>query len=167
MQTTIGRVSEGGQGTSDHAHPETEQTEGQVSKSLPASAGFPDRKDKYALILLTAAVAIMFWQPLFTSRMLFYRDILNQSYPLARLIHEICRKGFLPYWNPYLNFGQPILENPNSLFFYPTTLLIVLPAGYSRSVLAGAALAAITPRSVFCGAVLCLQRTCPVAGKFL
>ena len=126
MQTTIGRISEGGQGTSDHAHPETGQTEGQVSKCLPASAGFPDRKDKYALILLTAAVAMMFWQPLFTSRMLFYRDILNQSYPLARLIHEICRKGFLPYWNPYLNFGQPILENPNSLFFYPTTLLIVL-----------------------------------------
>ena len=58
--------------------------------------------------------------------MLFYRDILNQSYPLACLIHQICRSGRLPYWNPYLNFGQPILANPNALFFYPTTLLIVL-----------------------------------------
>ncbi len=68
----------------------------------------------------------MFYKILFASQMLFYRDILNQSYPLARLIHEICRSGSLPYWNPYLNFGQPILENPNALFFYPTTLLIVL-----------------------------------------
>ena len=90
------------------------------------AASFPDRKDYYVPALLAAAVALMFWKVLFTSRMLFYRDILNQSYPLARLIHQICRSGRLPYWNPYLNFGQPILEDPNSLFFYPTTLLIVL-----------------------------------------
>jgi len=95
-------------------------------RSAPPPAAFPDRKDGYALALLAGAVALMFWKILFTSQMLFYRDILNQSYPLARLIHEICRSGSLPYWNPYLNFGQPILANPNSLFFYPTTLLIVL-----------------------------------------
>ena len=87
---------------------------------------FPDRHDWYALAILAAAVALMFWKVLFASQMLFYRDILNQSYPLARLVHQICRSGSLPYWNPYLNFGQPILENPNALFFYPTTLLIVL-----------------------------------------
>jgi len=94
-------------------------------ESAPPPAAFPDRKDCYAVAALAAAVVLMFWKVLFTSRMLFYRDILNQSYPLARLIHEICRNGALPYWNPYLNFGQPILANPNSLFFYPTTLLIV------------------------------------------
>ncbi len=87
---------------------------------------FPDRRDYYALAILVAAVALMFWKVLFASQMLFYRDILNQSYPLARLIHQICRSGSIPYWNPYLNFGQPILEDPNALFFYPTTLLIVL-----------------------------------------
>jgi hypothetical protein len=95
-------------------------------ESAPPPAAFPDRKDCYAVAALAGAVALMFWRVLFTSRMLFYRDILNQSYPLARLIHEICRSGSLPYWNSYLNFGQPILANPNSLFFYPTTLLIVL-----------------------------------------
>lgn len=97
--------------------PETRLTEGGT---------FPDRYDYYALALLAAAVVLMFWKVLFASQMLFYRDILNQSYPLARLIHQICRSGSLPYWNPYLNFGQPILENPNALVFYPTTLLIVL-----------------------------------------
>jgi Bacterial membrane protein YfhO len=102
------------------------QTHGHPKCRLSEAIGFPDRKDWYALAILAAAVVLMFWKVLFTSQMLFYRDILNQSYPLARLIHEICRKGSLPYWNPYLNFGQPILENPNSLFFYPTTLLIVL-----------------------------------------
>jgi len=101
------------------------QAQGQPETGSTGVASFPDRKDFYALALLAGAVALMFWKVLFTSRMLFYRDILNQSYPLARLIHQICRSGFLPYWNPYLNFGQPILANPNSLFFYPTTLLIV------------------------------------------
>jgi len=126
MQAVISRIGEGGQRTSDHEHLKEAKSESLFSKKTRPAADFPDRKDGYALILLTAAVATMFWRVLFTSHMLFYRDILNQSYPLARLIHEICRKGFLPYWNPYLNFGQPILENPNSLFFYPTTLLIVL-----------------------------------------
>jgi hypothetical protein len=101
----------------DHAEPET---------ALSAPAPFPYRKDYYALVILAAGVVLMFWKVLFASQMLFYRDILNQSYPLARLIHQICRSGSLPWWNPYLNFGQPILEDPNALFFYPTTLLIVL-----------------------------------------
>ncbi len=97
-----------------------------ATETTHANAPFPDRKDYYALAILAAAVALMFYKILFTSQMLFYRDILNQSYPLAHLIHQICRGGSLPYWNPYLNFGQPILENPNALVFYPTTLLIVL-----------------------------------------
>lgn len=97
-----------------------------VSEETAGPAPFPDRRDFYALAILAAAVALMFHKILFASQMLFYRDILNQSYPLARLVHEICRSGALPYWNPYLNFGQPVLEDPNALVFYPTTLLIVL-----------------------------------------
>jgi hypothetical protein len=68
----------------------------------------------------------MFWKVIFTPSMLFYRDVANYTYPTARFIHEICRQGFLPYWNPFLNYGQPLLANPNALFFYPYTLLIIL-----------------------------------------
>src|SRR5579859_3366749 len=75
-----------------------------ATETTHANAPFPDRRDYYALAILAAAVVLMFWKVLFTSQMLFYRDILNQSYPLARLIHQICRSGSLPYWNPYLNF---------------------------------------------------------------
>ena len=108
--------------------PPTPEIEGRggSSESDTATTPFPDRRDWYAMAILAAAVVLMFYKILFTSQMLFYRDILNQSYPLARLVHQICRSGSLPWWNPYLNFGQPILEDPNALFFYPTTLLIVL-----------------------------------------
>lgn len=82
--------------------------------------------DLAAILLLIAALVAMFWRVVFTSAMFFYRDIYNYTFPSAKFIHDICHRGFLPYWNPYLNYGQPVLANPNLLFFYPFTLLIVL-----------------------------------------
>jgi hypothetical protein len=76
--------------------------------------------------LLGASLVGMFWRVLFTSAMFFYRDVSNYTYPSTQLIREICRQGSLPYWNPYLNYGQPVLANPNMLFFYPYTLLLIL-----------------------------------------
>jgi hypothetical protein len=64
--------------------------------------------------------------------MFFFRDIFNYTYPHAQFIQESCRQGQLPYWNPYLNLGQPLLANPNFLFFYPYTLFIILlPIGFA------------------------------------
>jgi hypothetical protein len=85
-----------------------------------------DRRDFGAMAALVGIVVFLFWRALFTSDMLYFRDIFNYSYPHARFIHEICRRGQLPYWNPFLNWGQPLLANPNTLFFYPFTILIVL-----------------------------------------
>src|SRR5262249_38820533 len=50
------------------------------------------------------------------------------------LIRDLCHRGILPYWNPYLNYGQPVLGNPNLLFFYPSTLAILaLPFDFAYS----------------------------------
>ena len=85
-----------------------------------------DRLDwALAAVLALGALAI-FWKVIFTPSMLFIRDITNYTYPSARFIQEMCRHSALPYWNPYLNYGQPLLENPNLLFFYPYTLFIIL-----------------------------------------
>lgn len=94
--------------------------------TLPPAATTWTRSDGAAIALLVGAIVALFWKPLFTSSMLYYRDIYNYTYPIARLIHESCRQGFLPYWNPYLNYGQPLLANPNYLFFYPYTAFIIL-----------------------------------------
>ena len=82
--------------------------------------------DVLALATLVLCVIALFWKALFTSAMFFYRDVFNYSYPHARFIHEVCRQGYLPYWSPYLNYGEPVLANPNFLFFYPSTALLVL-----------------------------------------
>ncbi len=83
------------------------------------------RRDWMAVVLLVTSLVGMFWKAAFTSAMFFYRDVYNYTFPSARFIHDLCRQGFLPYWNPYLNYGQPLLANPNLLFFYPFTLIIV------------------------------------------
>ncbi|MBZ5513337.1 MAG: YfhO family protein, partial [Acidobacteriia bacterium] len=98
------------------------------------------------MAVLLACLAGMFWKVIFTSQMFFYRDVFNYSYPHARFIHEMCRRGQLPYWNPYLNYGQAVLANPNFLFFYPDTLLlVVLPTdvAYTLHYLAHFALAGV------------------------
>ena len=84
------------------------------------------RAELGAVGLLVASLVGMFWKAIFTPALFFYRDICNYTYPSTFLIRELCRQGSLPYWNPYLNCGQPVLANPNLLFFYPSTLLILL-----------------------------------------
>jgi len=84
------------------------------------------RADLAPLALLVGPLVALFWKVIFTPSLLFYRDVYNYTYPTARYIHELCRQGSLPYWNPYLNYGQPILANPNLLFFYPYTLFLIL-----------------------------------------
>ena len=91
-----------------------------------------DRRDAAAIALLVSCLVALFWRVLFSPAMFFYRDVYNYSFPHAQFIHEVCRSGHLPYWNPYLNFGEPVLANPNFLFFYPSTLfLILLPASFA------------------------------------
>ena len=99
--------------------------DGTVARSL-------DRLDIAAIGLLVAGLLGMFWRVIFTSEMFFYRDVFNYTYPHARFIHDMCRQGQLPYWNPFLNYGQAVLANPNFLFFYPDTLLLVaLPIDFA------------------------------------
>ena len=97
-----------------------------ATRTVPLGAAPFARADLGAVLVLIASLVGMFWKVIFTSAVFFYRDLYNYTYPSARFIHDLCRQGFLPYWNPYLNYGQAVLANPNLLFFYPFTLLIVL-----------------------------------------
>ena len=98
------------------------------SQPPTADPGAPsvEKQDILGMSFLAACVVALFWRVCFTHAMFFYRDIFNYTYPTARFIHELSRQGHLPYWNPYVNFGQELLANPNFLFFYPSTLAIVL-----------------------------------------
>jgi len=60
---------------------------------------------------------------LFTDRTFFVRDVSTFHYPLKMLVTEAYAQGEWPLWNPYIQMGQPLLANPNSMAVYPGQLL--------------------------------------------
>jgi len=55
-------------------------------------------------------------------------DNVQQNYPLHVLVGSMVRRGQLPFWNPYLYSGTPLLAGFNAGAFYPLVgLFVILP----------------------------------------
>ena len=78
--------------------------------------------------LLVVLNLVFFSDALLTDKTFFFRDVSFFHYPLKRLVTEAYSKGEWPLWNPYIQLGQPLLANPNTMALYPTQILFqVLP----------------------------------------
>jgi hypothetical protein len=77
------------------------------------------------LIHLAAAAALavfvgaLYYSLLFTNRVLATGDILLYFYPYRDYVASALREGRLPFWNPYLFGGAPLLANPQAAVLYP------------------------------------------------
>ena len=69
--------------------------------------------------VLAILLAALFGPVLTGAKVLFYRDVLNFHYPIWASTAADFHTSGLPYWNPRIQFGQPILGNPNFLLCYP------------------------------------------------
>ncbi|RPI21508.1 MAG: hypothetical protein EHM61_24625, partial [Acidobacteria bacterium] len=78
------------------------------------------------VVLLVLLNLLFFGDILFTENTYFYRDIAGYHHPLKKLVTEAYERGQWPLWNPYIQFGQPLLANPNAMALYPTQLLFHL-----------------------------------------
>jgi hypothetical protein len=76
-----------------------------------------------AATLFAGLSLILWWQPLFGPRALFYDVIYRLFYPNAEFLRRCLRSGRLPFWNPNLYCGVPFLANLQSALFYPPTYL--------------------------------------------
>ena len=106
-----------------------------TSGEAPESGG-PGRwrrnPDLWYPVLLVVAGILFFWDPLFSSKNFYFRDILNFHYPLHKVMIDSYARGEFPLWNPYVYLGQPMLANPNYMAFYPTNLFhLFLPFNYA------------------------------------
>jgi hypothetical protein len=72
-----------------------------------------------AALLLAGFVALLYWPLLFTNRVLATGDILLYFYPHRDFVAEALRAGRLPFWNPYLFSGAPLLANTQAAVLYP------------------------------------------------
>ena len=82
---------------------------------------------RYLSVLLPLALllAVMFSSVIFASRSFGYRDAVDFYYPLYEELAEALASGRIPYWDPALNLGQPMIANPVCAFFYPGKLIFL------------------------------------------
>jgi hypothetical protein len=83
----------------------------------------------------TVGISLLYGQLLLPGRVLADRDIPFLHLPMLTAFREIARQG-IPYWNPWIHGGQPLLTNPHYAAFYPPTwLALVLPPYYTIGLL--------------------------------
>jgi len=83
------------------------------------------------IILFFAAVLLIAFLPI--SSFLFYlkNDAFTGYFPPKFFMSESIRDGFLPLWNPYINYGFPQYGDMSSGFMSPITWLIASTVGYN------------------------------------
>src|SRR5829696_6914764 len=72
-----------------------------------------------AALGLAGFVAVLYYPLLFTNRVLATGDILLYFYPYRDFVASTLRAGRIPFWNPYLSGGAPLLANPQAAVLYP------------------------------------------------
>jgi hypothetical protein len=80
-------------------------------------------KDLFWLFPLVLLNLLFFGDALFSDMTFYARDLSTFHYPLKKLVTESYANGEWPLWNPFIQMGQPLLANPNSMALYPTQLL--------------------------------------------
>lgn len=91
-------------------------------------------KDGFFIALLAAAAASVLAPVLFHPSLMAgnFGDLYAYHLPLRHLAASRLQSGRMPFWNPYIFSGLPLLANPQSSLFYPPSLLFqILPAGYA------------------------------------
>ncbi|MEW6103068.1 MAG: hypothetical protein AB1630_04520 [bacterium] len=81
-------------------------------------------RDRYVFIIILAITILFFFEPLFTNKTFVYRDIHLLIYPMKIFATECIKKGFLPFWNPYILCGSPFLAQIHHQTLYPPSILV-------------------------------------------
>jgi len=58
-------------------------------------------------------------------------DLITQNLPTRFVISESLYSGYFPWWNPYINFGNPQFGDMNGGYWNPFLWLIANTSGYS------------------------------------
>lgn len=53
-------------------------------------------------------------------------DVISFAYPLKSLALDLVKQGHLPFWNPYILIGMPLLADWQAAVFYPLNILMIL-----------------------------------------
>jgi hypothetical protein len=80
------------------------------------------------LILIAVPAGVFVLPDLISGHLLMTGDNAQQNYPLHVLVGSMLRHGQLPFWDPYIFSGSPLLAGFNAGAFYPLIgLFVILP----------------------------------------
>jgi hypothetical protein len=82
-------------------------------------------------ILFFVLVLFLAYLPVTTFLFFLKNDAFNGYFPPKFFMSESIHSGFLPLWNPYINFGIPQYGDMSSGYWSPITWLIASTAGYN------------------------------------
>jgi len=70
---------------------------------------------------------LFFWEALLSGKCLYGSDFILQFYPWKKFVFDhLQSQGSLPFWNPYLFSGSPLISNIQVSLFYPLGFLYYL-----------------------------------------
>jgi len=98
-----------------------------ISNLRPVNLNYKARILTYLLLLLFLFIAYL---PLSSFLFALKNDALTTNFPNKYFFTASLHAGYLPLWNPYINFGLPLYADPGFAFWNPLTWLFGL-IGYS------------------------------------
>lgn len=93
---------------------------------------FLDERRKWLVpALLAGLTTVFFAKVLFTNRFMFPFDAADFFYPYLSFVHEELRHFRMPFWDPYVMSGYPIIGDPEAQIFYPINWLFIMARPFS------------------------------------
>ena len=92
-----------------------------MTQSEPKHESFLSRF--WPVLLIGLAWLWIFWPMITGQKVVGYRDSAYLYYPLFKWIDAQWAAGEIPLWNPYCNFGMPVVADGTSSVFYPGKLI--------------------------------------------
>lgn len=95
------------------------------------------KKDRFFIVFLVAVVGALLAPALLRPDWILgnFGDIVSYHLPLRHLSAAGVQAGRMPFWNPYVFGGLPLLANSQAALFHPLSIpFLVLPAGLAFTV---------------------------------
>lgn len=75
------------------------------------------------IIIFTAITVLFFKDVIFSNEILSFRDLGRFFYPPREYAFNLIKQGTIPFWNPFIYCGNPLLASHQSAVFYPVSII--------------------------------------------
>lgn len=76
------------------------------------------------LAVIFAGLTVLFFKDvIFSNQILAFRDLGRFFYPSREFTVRLIKQGVMPFWNPYVYCGNPLLASHQAAVFYPFSIV--------------------------------------------